>query len=109
MNLLFILQSATQNPLSSTLWMFALMFVVFYFFMIRPQMRRQKMEKKFIESLKKGSKVVTSGGIHGRILEISEEGFLIIETLAGKVKFERNAISRELSQLRYGKEVASSE
>lgn len=107
MNFLIILQFAsTQNPLSNTLWMFALMFIVFYFFMIRPQMRRQRQEKKFHEDLKKGDLVVTSGGIHGKIVEITAEQVLIIETLAGKMKFEKNAVSKELTQLRYKKEVA---
>ncbi|WP_103327434.1 preprotein translocase subunit YajC [Bacteroidetes bacterium endosymbiont of Geopemphigus sp.] len=101
-----ILLQTQQNPLGSTLWMFALMFVVFYFFMIRPQMRRQKSEKKFQADLKKGDRVVTNGGIHGKILEITDES-CVIETLAGKIKFERSAISREISHLRYSKEVVT--
>ena len=91
------------NPLGSTLWMFFLMFIVFYFFMIRPQIRRQKCEKKFQSDLKKGDRVITNGGIHGKIIDISNES-LIIETLSGKIKFERSAISREMSRLRYSKE-----
>lgn len=98
-----ILLQSQQNPLGSTLWMFALMFVVFYFFMIRPQVRRQKSEKKFQMNLKKGDRVVTNGGLHGKIVEINE-GTCVVETLAGKIKFERNAISREISNLRYSKE-----
>lgn len=55
----------------------ALILVVFYFFMIRPQMKRQKEMRKFRENVKKGDKVVTSGGIHGKIKNIKETSFEI--------------------------------
>lgn len=78
--------------------MFALL-VVFYLFMVLPQNRKRKKEKKFIAELKKGSKVVTSSGIHGKLLQINDtEGTVTIETSAGKIKFERAAISVELSK-----------
>ena len=73
-----------------------LMFVAMYFLMFRPQMKRQKQEKNFIQSMKKGDKVVTTGGMHGRILELNDDT-CVIETLAGKIKFERSAISMEMS------------
>ena len=72
---------------------------VFYFFMIRPQMNRQKKEKAFQAEIKKGAKVVTSSGIHGKIAEINAaDNTITIETSAGKIKFERSAISMELSK-----------
>lgn len=72
---------------------------VLYFFMIRPQMQRQKKEKAFQTEIKKGSKVVTSSGIHGKISEInSSDNTVTIETGAGKIRFERSAISMELSK-----------
>lgn len=74
-----------------------LMFVVVYFFMIRPQVRRQKQEKKFASELKRGDKVVTKSGLHGKILNINEDGTCIVESGAGKMKFEISAISMELS------------
>ncbi|WP_435263639.1 preprotein translocase subunit YajC [Tenacibaculum sp. nBUS_03] len=78
---------------------------VLYFFMIRPQMARQKKEKKFQVSIQKGTKVVTSSGIHGKIAEINEKDNTVsIETGAGKIKFERSAISLELSK-KYSTEV----
>ena len=78
---------------------FILMFVVIYFFMIRPQMKRQKQEKTFQSSLSKGSKIVTSSGIHGKIVDIVEgENTVIVETGAGRIKFEQSAISMELSK-----------
>jgi len=78
---------------------FLAIIVVFYFFMIRPQMNRQKKEKAFQAEIKKGSKVVTSSGIHGKIAEVNAaENTITIETGAGKIKFERSAISMELSK-----------
>ncbi len=72
---------------------------VLYFFMIRPQMQRQKKEKAFQTEIKKGTKVVTSSGIHGKISEInSSDNTVTIETGAGKIRFERSAISMELSK-----------
>jgi preprotein translocase subunit YajC len=58
---------------TQTLIMMGLIFAVFYFFMIRPQMKRQKEIKKFRESLQAGDKVITSGGIHGKIKELKED------------------------------------
>ena len=77
---------------------FILMFVVVYFFMIAPQMKRAKKEKKFNAELKKGDKVITKSGLHGKILELNDtDQTCVIETMAGKVKYERSAISMELS------------
>lgn len=71
---------------------------VLYFFMIRPQITRQKKEKEFQANIKKGSKIVTTSGIHGRILEINNDGTILVETGAGKIRFESAAISMELSK-----------
>ena len=76
-----------------------LIFVVAYFFMIRPQMKRQKEEKKFIGGLKKGDRVITKSGLHGKIMEINDaDHTVVIETLAGKLKLENSSVSHELSQ-----------
>lgn len=78
---------------------FLLMFVVIYLFMIRPQMKKAKNEKAFQASITKGNKVITTSGIHGKILDIVDsDNTVIIETGAGKMKFERSAISMELSK-----------
>jgi len=74
-----------------------LMFLVVYLFMIRPQMKRQKKEKQFIEDLKVGDNVVTKSGMHGKLKELLDDGTCIIETQAGRIKFERSTISMELS------------
>ncbi|MFN3941247.1 MAG: preprotein translocase subunit YajC [Flavobacterium sp.] len=73
-----------------------LMFVVIYFFMILPQQKRAKKEKQFENNLKVGDKIITKSGMHGRISELSTET-VVIETMAGKIKMERSAISMELS------------
>ena len=78
---------------------FILMFVVVYFFMIAPQMKRAKKEKKFAAELKKGNKVITKSGMHGKIAELNDkDNSCVIETLAGKIKFDRSAISMDMSQ-----------
>jgi len=72
--------------------------VVAYFFMIRPQMKRQKQEKEFVNAMAKGDKIVTKSGMHGKIVELNDDGTCVVETMAGKIKFDRTAISMEMSQ-----------
>lgn len=73
-----------------------LIIVVMYLFMIRPQQKRVKKEKEFESTLKVGDKIITKGGLHGRVHELNEKT-VIIETLAGKLQYERSAISMEMS------------
>jgi preprotein translocase subunit YajC len=75
---------------------FLLMFVVIYFFMIRPQQTRAKKEKAFESGLKVGDKIITKSGLHGKISELGETT-VVIETMSGKLKLERTAISMEMS------------
>lgn len=75
---------------------FILMFVVIYFFMIRPQQKRAKQEKEFENNLKVGDKIITKSGLHGKVVELAETT-VIVETMAGKLKMERSAISMEMS------------
>ena len=78
---------------------FVLIFVVMYFFMIRPQMQKAKKERKFAEELKKGDKIVTKSGLHGKVFDFSEKNnAVIIETGSGKLTFDKSAISLEMSQ-----------
>jgi preprotein translocase subunit YajC len=74
-----------------------LLFLVIYLFMIRPQMKKQKQEKSFANELKKGAKVITKSGMHAKLLELNDDGTCILETSAGKMKYERSAISMEMS------------
>ncbi|MGB3144956.1 MAG: preprotein translocase subunit YajC [Maribacter sp.] len=76
-----------------------LIFVVAYFFMIRPQMKRQKDEKKFSAELKRGDRVITKSGLHGKVVDLNDKDFsCILETMAGKLKYDRSAISMEMSK-----------
>ncbi|HER39940.1 MAG TPA: preprotein translocase subunit YajC [Salinimicrobium catena] len=76
-----------------------LMFIVVYFFMIRPQMKRAKQEKQFASELKRGDRIVTKSGMHGKIIDFSEkQNAVIIETGAGKITFDRSSISMEMSK-----------
>ena len=79
------------------IFLFGAMFVVMYFFMIRPQQKRAKAEKQFETELKVGDKVITKSGLHGRIAELAEKT-IVLETMSGKLKMERSAISLELSK-----------
>jgi preprotein translocase subunit YajC len=78
--------------------MFGLIAVVFYFFMIRPQMKKQKDQKKYVDELKKGDKVVTSAGIHGKIYEIADTTFLIETEGGGRIRFDKSAVSLDASK-----------
>ena len=75
---------------------FLLMFVVIYFFMIRPQQKKAKAEKEFESTLKVGDKIITKSGLHGKVAELAD-ATVVIETMAGKLKMERSAISMEMS------------
>ena len=75
--------------------MIILMIIVFYFFMIRPQMKKQKELRKFREGLKPGDKIVTIGGIHGKILEISDSTVLI-QSEGTKLRIEKAAVSSSM-------------
>lgn len=72
--------------------MLILLIVVFYFFMIRPQQKRQKETKQFREALKKGDRVLTAGGIHGRIAEIGETTFTLEVAPGVKIRVEKSMI-----------------
>ena len=75
---------------------FLLMFVVVYFFMIRPQQKKARQEKEFEAGLKVGDKIITKSGLHGKVSEIAETT-VVVETMSGKLKMERSAISLELT------------
>ncbi len=78
---------------TSVFIMWGLVLLIFYFFMIRPQQKKQKEAKAFRESLQKGSKVVTIGGVHGKIETVKEKTVIIATEGGGKLKVERSAIS----------------
>lgn len=72
--------------------------LVFYFFMIRPQQKKQKDQKKFTEAIKKGDQVITIGGIHGKVYTVDEASIVLdIDNKGTKVTFEKSAISLDAS------------
>ncbi len=99
MNQLFILMAPQggQNGIMSFLPLVAIV-VVFYFFMIRPQMKKAKEQKKYIEGLKKGDKILTIGGIYGKVVEVKDDATLIMEVEDGtKMKIAKSAVSNDAS------------
>jgi preprotein translocase subunit YajC len=72
--------------------------VVMYFFMIRPQQKKAKEQKKFIEEIKVGDKVVTIGGAHGRIAEMEDDTFVLEVERGGRIRFNKSSISLEASR-----------
>ncbi|GJM62163.1 hypothetical protein PEDI_27150 [Persicobacter diffluens] len=78
--------------------MFAAIGFVFYFFMIRPQQKKQKDQQKFMDDIKKGDEVVTIGGMHGKVSEISGNTVVLDVDRGTKIKFEKSAISLENSK-----------
>ncbi len=100
MHLLVSLMAAPQGQqggIMSFLPLIAIV-VVFYFFMIRPQMKKAKEQKKYIEALKKGDKILTIGGIYGKIAEVRDDGSFIMEVEDGsKMRISKNAVSMDAS------------
>jgi len=93
-----LLQAAAGNGLMGFLPMI-LIIVVFYFFMIRPQMKKSKEHKKYIEALKVNDKVVTTAGIHGRIMEVNETSVLLDVGNGVKIRFDKSAVSLDASKI----------
>jgi preprotein translocase subunit YajC len=90
------LQTAKASADWTTPILMGMMIVVFYFFMIRPQAKKAKEQKKFINDLQKGDKIVTIAGIHGTINKVNEDGTLSLEVSPGSyLKIEKSALSME--------------
>jgi len=101
MNLLsIILQAPAASGQNSSQFfiMMILVIVVFYFFMIRPQTKKAKMERQFRDSLQKGAKIVTIGGIHGRIIEVNDKTFMVEIDNNVKVRLEKTAVAAEATK-----------
>ena len=88
---MILLQAASTGM--SSLIMFGMIFAVMYFFMIRPQIKKQKKEREYRSSLKKGDQVVTIGGIHGKITDIKEDTFIIEVHAGNSLKVTKSAVS----------------
>jgi len=91
----FLLMAPKEGGKTDFTWLFMLggIIVVFYFFMIRPQQKKQKQMQNFRDALKRGDKIITIGGIHGKITDV-QEGTFIIEVEDGvKLKIEKAAVA----------------
>ena len=94
-----LLQAATtEGGGFGTLIMFGLIFVVFYFFMIRPNQKKQKAAKAFRENLDKGDRIVTIGGIHGKVEAVKDATVTITTEDGSKLKIEKSAIASEFTE-----------
>lgn len=90
--------SGGQSGLVGNLILIGGIILVFYFFMIRPQQKKQKDQKNFMESIKKGDTVVTSGGIHGKVSSIEKDIVVLDVDRGSKIKFDKSAISLDSSK-----------
>lgn len=81
-----------------TIFMFAAIFLIFYFMIIRPQSKRAKEREKVLSNLQKGDKVITSGGMHATVVGLEEKTVLLQVSDNLKMKFERSAIATVLSK-----------
>ncbi|MDX5417733.1 MAG: preprotein translocase subunit YajC [Hymenobacteraceae bacterium] len=89
------LQAAPDGGMLPQLLMFGAIILVFYFFMIRPQQKKAKDQKKFREELTKGMQVVTIGGLHGRLTAVNEDTVEIEVDKGTRLVFDKSAISLE--------------
>lgn len=97
--LIFLMpQSPDQSPVPSFVFLL-LIILVFYFFMIRPQMKRQKDLKNYRENLNKGDKIVTTGGIYGKILDIKDQTVTVEIAENVRIKIDKNAILKDNTDL----------
>lgn len=94
LNIVF-LQAAQEGQDYTFLLMMGGMFLVMYFFMIRPQQKKRKEAEKFRDTLKKGTEVVTAGGIHGKVVEIVEDTVILDIDRGTKLTVEKASISQE--------------
>lgn len=92
-----LLQAQGQSAIPTYI-MFGAMALIFYFFMIRPQQKKAKDQKKFVEEIKKGDYVITIGGAHGHIAEMEGDTFVLEVEKGGRIKFNKSAISMEATK-----------
>ncbi|PWS26634.1 preprotein translocase subunit YajC [Pedobacter yonginense] len=92
-----ILQAAGGGMLGTVVPMVLIM-VVFYFFMIRPQVKKAKDHKKLVAELGKGDKIITTAGIHGKIIDLNETTFLIEVESGAKIRFDKSAVSLDATK-----------
>lgn len=93
-----LLQASGQNGLIGNLILLGGIAIIFYFFMIRPQQKKQKDQRTFIGAIKKGDMVVTVGGMHGKVVAIDEHNVTLEVDRGARIKFDKTSISLEASK-----------
>ncbi len=101
-----ILLQAQPNGMTMQLLFMGAIIAVFYFFMIRPQQKKAKDQKKFVDEIKRGDYVVTIGGMHGRIADIEDDTFILEVERGGRIKFSKASISMDSTKAAAGKKPA---
>lgn len=97
-NMILLQAAANGGSAYSSIIMIVLLIAIFYFFMIRPQSQKQKKINEFRAGLKRGDKVITAGGIHGRIRDIKDNSIVILEIDDNvKIKVDLNSIYQSVS------------
>jgi len=96
--------SSMQKIIGNPIFFIGLIIVVFYFFMIRPQQKKQKQMANFRDSLDKGAKIVTIGGIHGKIVSKEETTFVIEVEDGTKLRIDKNAVAIDANEVNKKKE-----
>ena len=94
-----LLQQAPATNSYAHLLLIGGIFIIMYFFMLRPQMNKVKKQEAFLNNLQKGDKVVTIGGIHGRITKVNEQTLLLEVSNNIRLKVEKSVISSEFTDL----------
>lgn len=90
-------ETANQGAAGWSFWVMILIFVVFYFFMIRPQTKKQKELQKQRDAMKRGDKVVTAGGIYGEIKEVQENAFIITIAKEVTIKVSKDSVFADVA------------
>jgi len=98
LNIILMVPQEGQSPWMSFAMM-GLVVVVFYFFMIRPQMKRQKEQVKFRSELAKGDNIVTNGGIYGKIVDVKDTVVIMEVEDRSRMKVDKSAIVKDLADL----------
>ncbi len=93
-----LLQADAGNGMIGNFVLIGGIAIIFYFFMIRPQQKKQKDQRKFIDAVKKGDMVVTIGGMHGKVVAVEENSVVLDVDRGAKIKFDKSSISLESSK-----------
>lgn len=98
-NTLFVILQAGEGSPYMSFIMLALIIVVFYMFMIRPQMKRQKELRKFQEALQKGDKVIVAGGVYGKVFDVKDDHIVVEISDNVRIKVIKSTVLRDSSDL----------